>query len=418
MTALLPGPGIEMEICLGLGNTAQDGVWDTGRWDVNSWGNPDTSLGDWVDVSCSVVDKGVVSSRPVAQQTGWSPAGKRRPARSSSSATEYDPRSGPWAGIIGPSLPIRVRWRPVGSPTWLTTFIGFVDDGGFDYDPMTHLSAVAATDGTRLLAAFDGIEQAPQGTGETAAARVTRIADLAHWPLDRRDITPGGVTLKSTTLADNAWSMELAVADTDLALLWLSRDGKLSYCPQAKVLPARQVSAAVSCDPDAVAGVPSIRPLNIVGQQPNITRNIVSISRQKEDDGLDGVTATVQDETSIARFLPHTYSRTDLLHQDDAWSVRIAEEVLASSAWPSTAPEKVELDSRADHAATALLLALEPSLSIAVDDGADIWQCEPSGWSVTVYRTHVEGEIILLDVTRYRGGAWDDAKWDDSEWGF
>ena len=67
----------------------------------------------------------------------------------------------------------------------------------------------------------------------------------------------------------------------------------------------------------------------------------------------------------MSRFLAHTYERTDLIHTDDSWSSTVAQAVLMSSAWPSTSPASVDLTSRADLAASALLLSLEPSLSIA-----------------------------------------------------
>ena len=89
-----------------------------------------------------------------------------------------------------------------------------------------------------------------------------------------------------------------------------------------------------------------------------------------------------------------------------------------TSAWPATAPASVSLSSRADLAATALLLALRPSLSIEVYDGAQAWQMEPAGWQVTVDRGEVSGTIDLVDVSMWYGSAWDDAAWEVGQWGF
>lgn len=405
--AALPGPGIDLEVCLGVGQSESTGVWDAGRWDVDTWGQTDTDLGDWVDISCYVTDDdGVTFGAGASNADGVVTRWEAATTAFTLLGAIFDPGGDVWVGLLGPGLPVRVRWRPTGSPDWLVTFRGFVDDGGFSYDPRTRRARVAATDSTRIFAAFDGLEQPPAGAGETAAARVARIADLVGWPADQRDITPGGVPVQAATLAGNAWTMLLATADTDLAILWLNRAGDLAYRPQGKVIPDRDVLATVGCEPG------QIMPITIAGQQPTVTRNVVSIAR------AGGAAVTVRDDPSIARFLPHTYQRTDLIHTDDAWSQIVAEAVLVSSAWPTAAPEVVHLDSRADRAASALLLALEPSLSIAVDDGAAVWQCEPAGWSVVVHRDRVEGEIRLLDVTAWFGDAWDAATWDNSRWGF
>ena len=456
--------------------------------------------------------------------------------------------------------------------------MGQTDDDGFTYDPKTQLASVAATDGTRVLAAFDGVEQSPVGAGESAAQRVSRIADMAGWPVAQRDISPGGVAVQATTLAEAAWTMLLAVADTDLALLWINRAGQLAFRPEGRVTPSRKVGTIIGCGPDdpanlldpqtasledgtttgwyatsnvslanttaqaalgshslamtaiadgdvlplqlpsspvvagqayditgtfraasqsrncfmywywydagnnyigagganvikpdsatswtvitetgrvapagaasiglipyvqsclagethyvdalrvALAGVAPtivISPVNITGQQPTITRNIVSVSRQARDSDDTPVTVTVRDDPSVARFLAHSYSRTDLIHNDDSWSATVAQAVLMGSAWPSTSPASVDLSSRADPAATALLLSLEPSLSIDVTDGVNTWECEPVGWQVVITRNEVSGTISLVDVSAWYGAAWDDTStddgWDLSSWGF
>ena len=415
----LPGPGVDLEVCLGIGTIEPGGVWDLGTFDYNTWQETDTSLGDWTDVTCDVlvpVTFGAGSSAD-GVVTRW----EAQTCAFTLRGSVYDPRSGPYVGLLGPGLPVRVRWRPTGSPDWISAFVGQTDDDGFTYDPKSHQAHLATTDGTRIFAAFDGLAQDPEvGLGDTAGERVERIADMVQWPEDRRDIDPGGVACQATSLADNAWSLLLAVADTDLALLWIDRAGNLSFRSQAKVTPQRTLAAAIACDPPAEVedDVAVIVPLNITGQEPTVTRNIVSVSRQSMSDTDPAVTVTVRDESSVSRFLAHSYQRTDLIHTDDAWTTTVAEAILMASAWPSTGPASVELSSRADPAASALLLGLEPNLSVVVSDGVGVWECEPAGWSVTVTRQEISGTIELLDVSAWYGGAWDGAGWDLGTWGF
>jgi len=415
----LPGPQVDIEVCLAIGTIEPGGVWDSGHWNYNTWNQTDTPLGDWSDVTCDVIV-------PLTLGSGTSPDGvvtrwEAQTCAFSLYGDLYDPRSGPYVGLLGPALPVRVRWKPTGTDdtVWRTTFLGQTTDDGFTYDPKTRRAAVSATDATAIFAAYDGVEQGSQGSGETAAARVTRIADMVGWPAARRDITAGGVALQATTLADAAWTLLLAVADTDLAVLWIDRAGNLAFRPEGKVKPSHTLAAIISCDPpppDITA--PTIAPVNIVGQQPTVTRNVVSISRQARDETDTPATATVRDEASVSRFLTHSYSRTDLLHVDDLWSTTVAQAVIMSSAWPSTSPAAVELSSRADPASSALLLTADPSLSVEVHDRGNVWECEPAGWQVTISPNEISGSLALLDVTVWFGTSWDGGGWDLARWGF
>ena len=299
MTATLPGPQVDLEVCLAVGQQALAGVWDTGTWDTNVWAQTDTELGDWVDVTCNVevpFEMHAGTDRADGVVTRWEAATTALTLHGDA----FNPRSGPYAGLLGPGLPVRIRWRPTGAPDWRPGFSGYVDDDGFTWTkPAGHVGSahVAATDGTRILNAADLMKRAPVGAGETASARVTRIADAVQWPTDQRGIQPGGVTVRSTTLDGSAWSQLLLVADTDLAHLWIDGAGVLRYVPQGRVLPARQPTASITC----VAGnpgIPAFPPVSITGQQPTVIRNVANIQRSVEDRAAAAPVATVSDDQS------------------------------------------------------------------------------------------------------------------------
>ena len=419
MTALLPGPQIELEVCIAVGRQADAAVWDAGRWDVNVWSQPDTALGDWVDVTCDVqvpfelhagTDQtdGIVTQWQAATTalTFW--------------GDRYNPRSGPHAGLLGPGLPLRIRWRPIGDADWRPAFSGYVDDDGFTWSaPPGRMGRadVAATDGTRILNAADLMKRDAEGGGETAAARVERIADAVQWPDELRGIEPGGVAVRGTDLEGNAWSQLLLVADTDLAHMWIDAAGVLRYVPQGRVRPQRDPAAVITCDP-ADEGI-LIPPVSIVGQQPTVLRNVANIQRSVDDGEPDAPIHTLADERSIERYLRRPYSRTDLVHLDDDYSAAIAQAVLTGAAWPSFAPQAVELTSRADLDAGYLLLALEPDLTLSVRDlDGTLWTCQPAGWTVQIDRKAIAGTVSLLDVSQYAGAGWDSAVWDQSRWSY
>ena len=421
MTAVLPGPGVELEICLALGRqTPLAGVWDTGKFDIAYWAQTDTSLGDWVDVTCDAqvpFELHAGTDRSDGVVTRWEAATTGLTLYGDA----YNPRSGPYTGLLGPGLPVRIRYRKTGSSTWLPAFNGYVDDDGFTWtEPAGHVgrAQVAATDGTRILNAADLMARTPVGAGETAAQRVTRIADAVVWPADRRNITAGGVAVRSTDLSGNAWSQLLLVADTDLAHLWIDAAGVLRYVPQGRVSPQQAPVAYIGCGAPP-PGLPAIPPVSIVGQQPTVVRNVANIQRSVDDGAPAGAQVTLTDDRSVSRYLRRPYTRTDLVHTTDAYSTTIAQAVLTSGAWPAFAPQSVQITSRAAAAAGPLLLALEPDLSLLVEDlDGTRWTCQPTGWSVQVGRDEIRGTIGLVDVSQFVGDQWDTAAWDNSKWSY
>jgi len=163
-----------------------------------------------------------------------------------------------------------------------------------------------------------------------------------------------------------------------------------------------------------------IQVVTIGGAQFADIRNIVSVSRQKEEGGPDAATVTVRDDASAARYFRRAYSRTDLQHQSDAWSTTVANAILASSAWPSRAPSEAVLSSVVgDVNAAALLLTLEPEMTFDVEDTAgELWREGCIGWHVTAGRHRIDGTIHLIDMTKWVGAHWDSALWDDGNWSY
>jgi hypothetical protein len=436
VSTLVADGTVEIAVELGVGRSALEGVWDSAVWGTNVWGQSDTSLGDWVDFTCDVVDESLSTTSGTDQTDGVVTHWAAATCSLRLLGPAWDPWHGPYAGLAGPGLPVRIRWRPatgmaalagiaddeedLDASGWQFAFVGAVDDEGYNWNPQTDparsYAALAATDGTRILSAFDGLEQNPQGAQETASQRVTRILDTALWSATLRDITAGGVAVQATTLADNAWTMLLQVADTDLALLWIRRDGYVCYRPLGRIKSMVAVDATIAVCP---ADSSQIQMVDMEGGQPTVTRNIVSISRQARDETDTPVTITRTDDESVARFLPHTYQRTDLIHWDDDWSGVIADAVLAGSAWPRDAPQSVELNSRVDPRAAQLLLGLDFDHRLTITDGVSAWQVAPSAFSdVQINRREITGVIALLDMSAWASGAWDTAKWDIDQWGY
>lgn len=412
--------GLDIEVALGLARQADWATWGAGEWGVNTWGDADTELGDWVDVTCEVED-GLQLQAGIDTVDGIVTRWEAATCVFTLLGADWDPWNGPYYGYVGPQLPVRVRWRDsVGPGEWQPAFEGTVDDGGWDWQPAPpgglNRTWVLASDYTADLANWTAPELAPAGDHETASARVTRILDLASWPTSRRAVTTGGTTLSFTTMGQAAWEMLLQVADTDLGLLWVRRDGYLVYIPRGRVSAGTALTGRlVVC----VEGDDDIQVVDMGRPQPGVIRNTVAISRFSRGSGDTPVIVTRRDDASIARFRSHGYTRTDLLHDTDAWSTSVADATLGSGSWPSPAPAHVVLSSElGDVRVGPLLLSLEPDQFFdVVDTAGSVWSESVLGWDVLVRFETITGTLSLGDITPWVASAhWGSAIWGRDRW--
>ena len=302
--------------------------------------------------------------------------------------------------------------------TWTPAFTGFVATRGYAWDPGAQQASVACVDGTSVLVSSDRAPAPLQGAGETATARVSRLATAALWP-GGYDLTAGGTTVQGTTLAAPAWTELLQVADTDLALLWVNRAGVLAYRPRGRVgQGVRLGGRLVVCE--ATSG--DVAVMTMGATQPTATRNRVSVGRRKDDTIPGDVPAvvTLDDRESIARYQAHDFKRTDLWHVDDVWSTTLAQALIVGGAWPSPAPGQALLDSDTGNQLVAeLLLSVEPDMSFEVlDDGGRAYREAVVGWDVQISNGNIEGVLHLEDITRWSHlGTWGTSTWGVGLWG-
>ena len=122
--------------------------------------------------------------------------------------------------------------------------------------------------------------------------------------------------------------------------------------------------------------------------QPVVMRNAVSISRAADPlvDGDTPVAAIATDQASVDRYGPYTYSRTDLINQDDAWSAVVAGAVLVNRSQPTMHPQIADLDIRFDTKVADLLLGTEIGQVVWVHDSGQLFQCAVVGWTVDITR--------------------------------
>lgn len=331
-------------------------------------------------------------------------------------------RSYEWTGTPKASTS-QTRPGSMAARPWEPLFWGAVQDGGWQWDARQLVASVACTDPTADLAAFTGDARPWHGAGDTAAARVGRILDMTRWPASARDITPGGVPLVATELAGEALGQLQEVADTDLALMWVRRDGRLAYRPQGRVNPGTPGGRLVVCveDPDDLAVV------DLGGADFSPLANSAAVRGGTVPATVDGTEDYVPpyvvavDEGSISRFRARQ-AKLDLLHDTAArpdWSGLVASMIVAGQAWPSMAPHDATLGIvSGDLRVPGVLFSLEPDTTFhVVDTGGRVWVCSVAGWDVDVSFWDCSGVLHLSDITATTGGMWDAARWDYERWG-
>jgi hypothetical protein len=428
------GYGLELLVELAIGRAADAGLWGTSRWNQARWGTSDTTAGDWLDVTCDVLD-GLRLAAGSDTEDGIARRWESASASFTLDGAQWDPWNGPHQGIIGDRTPVRVSWR---APTlvlelleafgvhatshdvagWVPAFTGYIATRGYSWDPGAAQALVQCVDGTSVLVSSARVARAPQGAGETAAARVSRVAAAAQWP-GGYDVLAGGSALQATTLELPAWDELLQVADTDLALLWVTRAGVLAYRPRGRVGQGVRLSGRlVVCETETN----DVAVMTMGRNQPSATRNRVTVSRRVDKTVTNDVpvAAVLEDRESIARYQAHDFKSVELWHTDDVWSTTVAEAVLGGGAWPSAAPGQVLLDSvTGDVLVPALLLTLESDMTFdVVDDGGTVYREAVAGWDVQITNDEIEGVLYLEDVSRWTNvGHWGTAIWGVDRWG-
>lgn len=315
---------------------------DVSLWNVAQW---DTAGAKWQgaaplhDISCDVLSVSIVQGRD-------QPLDRFRTGTATVLVDDPDGTLSPWstASVPGTYATIRpgidlVVWVDIlggGAPPY-PRFRGVVDSITDEWpEPSPDLDAphrvtFHALDYLQDLAAYDGVELAPAGAGETTGNRIGRILNNAGFARES-DVDAGTVTVQATTLAKNALDEAGLTVDTERGALWVDRDGVLQFRDRNGLVdnPAYTTVQAVFGEAGGgggeIEGEVCYSDVKLISDASKI-RNIVTVARE-------GGTATTQiDQTSRALYGPRTYRRLDLIHDTDAESVVIADEMLDQFAY-------------------------------------------------------------------------------------
>ena len=299
---------------------------------------------------------------------------------------------------------------------WQVAFTGVTDAWPFERSSGT--ATVPVIDAVGGLANLSLPTLAtPVGQGEALSDRMNRILTAAAWPNGLRQIPADPRKVISTTFGASAWPMLQNAADTGLGLLWVTRQGEVAYLPVGQAGGWAPSFFGINLT-DTHADPSNVCVVDYQNSDPQVVRNSVSVARAADPAVSNDtpVPAVMVDQASVAQYGPATYSRDDLINQDDAWSASVAGAVLMDGAWPALHPQQADLDIRFDLRVSDLLLGTEIGDVVLVHDSGQLFQCAVIGWNVDITRKALTGTLILSDVSRWTGGLWDTDIWDEGIW--
>lgn len=278
----------------------------------------------WSDVTDYVrADAGVVINRGASRQQGpYFVFESGQLALSLDDRTgDFDPLnlSGPYvAGGVSqlkPGLPITVSATHAGTQ-WVL-FTGYVDAWNKTYPGQGNTDSVIqvrASDPAAYLEKASPAESEPQGAGEYIHQRLHRLLDAVDWPADLRDIDDRGLfTMQATTTSTETWSEMQASATSCNGYLFASVDGTVVYRDRSSFPDTNDLTFGEDKNLPVVD-------LELANDWDQIY-NLVKLTRK------EGVEQAVRDETSVALFGMRSYTRSDLLVDND-YQVAVSAELI------------------------------------------------------------------------------------------
>lgn len=285
----------------------------------------------------------------------------------------FDPEnlSGPYVsgGVtqVTPMRPVRIRatYNSITYDVWR----GFADSWTVEYPaPGFSTCTLRATDGTKVLAAYDRTASGSVGAGEDTGARVSRILDSASWPATDRVISTGDSTVQATTLDGSAWTELQSTNDAELGELYLDGAGRVVFRARTGILTdSRSNTTQATFDDDGT----DLRYASVTVEYDDDTlRNIVRVTR------TGGVEQTAQDAASIADYLTKVFPLAGIPLDSDTQSAGLAGWLLYQMKDPELRFSEIEILPFRDEA------TLYPqALSREIGDRITIIRRPPGGGS-------------------------------------
>jgi hypothetical protein len=397
--------------------------WDFAQWDTDTW----SVAADWTDVTCDVEGVSIAGGRN----------GPTDRFRSAASIVRLDNRSGvynSWSDA-SPFAPPGTRHLGAGSGVRVS-----LDVNGTRYPLHTGVAStwhhrrddpnrwvdIGADDTLARLTMADLPEQASQGAGEHAGARLQRILAAHGMESVPHAFDVGVVPLQATTLADDAWSLACLTADSDGGWLWCDGAGVIRFYQGDRDAtdPRWTHAQATFADND--------RDGDVCWSTVELDDDADAVFNHADIAAAGGAAHYADDPTSQYRYGVRSFpQRHDLIHTDETWSQTLATKIVARTATGGTRPAMVRVTTLDDAEVDRLAgLLWHDRVRVVVHDVADTLAAESFidtyQWGITPLGVDREC-LVSLDLTLSPavafivGARWDTAAtWDGATtvWGY
>ena len=215
--------------------------------------------------------------------------------------------SSPYSPGIEPMIAIHIDATTDGGSTYKDLFVGFVTDINLTYpDKSNSFAGFVAADGFMKIANTNLINASFSSLD--SGALVSAILDNSNVKFGaERNIETGISTMQSlSSISENTLSVLQNVERSENGLLFMSKDGKLTFKSRHTTFPS--TSAATFSDDGS--DIPYLR-VDYINDDNEIF-NVISLTR------TGGTTQTVQDTGSQGKYLIRTLSREGLFNSTDA----------------------------------------------------------------------------------------------------
>ena len=215
--------------------------------------------------------------------------------------------SSPYSPGIEPMIAIHIDATTDGGSTYKDLFVGFVTDINLTYpDKSNSFAEFVAADGFMKIANTNLINASFSSLD--SGALVSAILDNSNVKFGaERNIETGISTMQSlSSISENTLSVLQNVERSENGLLFMSKDGKLTFKSRHTTFPS--TSAATFSDDGS--DIPYLR-VDYINDDNEIF-NVISLTR------TGGTTQTVQDTGSQGKYLIRTLSREGLFNSTDA----------------------------------------------------------------------------------------------------
>lgn len=244
--------------------------------------------------------------------------------------------------LVKPMRPVRVRaiWNSV----TYDLFRGYVDSWDIEWNgPNWSEVTVPCTDAFKIFSNFDRrSSDSVAAPSELSSARINRILDNAGWSATDRSIATGDVTLQATTLSGNIMEELLLTIDTEVGELYMGPDGKVFARNRNAINNDSRSTTSQATFGDGGGSELPYFDLTFSNDDTQLVNRVI-ITR------VGGTEQVAEDTASQAEFLVRTFERTDLLFNNDAAALNMAQWVLSLSAQPELRFESLTIKPQRDE---------------------------------------------------------------------